>query len=170
MSSLILWDKRALAVGTVGGLVFSNIPAWSYYPPVWNVLLRDWGQRWAYDYLLLWGILGCLVTPAVVTALARDRPFAWGLLPLTFFWVSINAEQWYELGSASVFRTLPETTAIIAACLLVSSGPVAFIRLGLDSRRREAEENARWEQRQAARRPKEETWPPPPTDAGERHR
>ena len=160
----IFWDKRALAVGSAGGLVFSNLLAWSYYQPVWNVLLRDWGRRWAFDFLLVWGVLGCLVTPAVVSALARDRPFAWGLLPLTVFWAFLNIEQWYELGSASVFRTLPETVVIAAVCLFVSSGPVAFVRMILDKRRQEAEENAHWEQRRAARRPPEETWPPPPSE------
>ncbi len=157
-------DKRALSVSIAGGLFFSNIAVWTYYSPWWAVLDNSYGTRRMTDALVLCFALGSLAVPAAVSALARDRPFAWGLLPLTLFWVSVAAAQTHGSGWASVVRTLPNIVALAGGCLLVSSGPVTLVRIVLEGRKRAAEEEALWEQRQAARRPAEEVWPPPPDD------
>ncbi len=158
-------DRRALLIGTIGGLVFSGALAWTYYGPEWTVLDTTYGTQKATNGLMLCTAFGCLGVPGVVSALARDRPFAWGLLPLGVFLAVIEVAQGTQSGWDSVFRTLPEIVLIAGICLLISSGPVTFARTVLDKRRQAAEEQARWEQRQAARRPPEEVWPPPPDDA-----
>jgi hypothetical protein len=157
-------DKRALIVGMAGSLFFSMITAWTYYSPWWTVLDNTYGTRRTTSALVACIAFGCLAVPAVVSALARDRPFAWGLLPLALFWVSVAAAQTHGSGWASVARTLPDLVAIAGGSLLISSGPVTLVRMVLDDRKRAAEEQARWGQRQAARQSPEEVWPPPPED------
>ena len=78
-------DKRALSVGIAGGLFFSIITAWAYYSPWWAVLESTYGTRRTTNALISCFALGSLAMPAVVSALARSRSFAWGLLPLTLF-------------------------------------------------------------------------------------
>ena len=157
-------NKRALLAGIAGGLFFSIITAWAYYSPWWAVLTSAYGIHRTTNALIFCFALGSLAVPAAVSALARDRPFVWGILPLTLFWVSVAVAQTHGSGWASVARTLPDIVALAGGCLFVSSGPVTLIRIILEGRKRAAEEQARWEQRQAARRPSQDVWPPPPDD------
>lgn len=159
-------NKRAIIIIILGELVLSRAVAWAFYQPPRLILMRDWGTRWTDNFLLLGEVLGCVIAPAIVSALARNRPFAWGMLPLLPFWISTSAMQWIKLGGASVLYSFPSTLAILGGCLLVSSGSVVFIRLVQENRRRVAEENAYWKQGKAARHSPEEAWFPPPEYRG----
>lgn len=157
-------DKRAFVVGVLGGLLFSNVLAWTYYGPWWTVLQKSYGTRWPSDFLLICGVLGCLVMPGLVSALARNHPFAWGVLPLVVFWLSFAAVHTVELGQASITQVIPQIVEVSGACLLLSSGSVTLIRLVSEKRRQATEEKAYWKQRTAGSDPQAEVWPPPPTD------
>lgn len=162
------WDTRAWLVGILGGSASGSIAAWSSYPPILNRLdsfnAPFVGRQSAEAVTLVFGLLGLLVLPSLVSGLARRMTFFWGLLPLCLVLASVNLRKWYVNGTHQLVVDWWINLASLGAFWVISSGLVSLIRwLRVRAARRHADLLASYQaQRGAASGPQEGIWPPPP--------
>ncbi len=159
------WDTRAWLVGILGGAIGGSVMAWATYPPLARRINVATHSPNAADWISgAMGIITVLVLPGLVSGIARRRIFLWGLVPLTLFLLTVEAEDWIENGWKNVAKDWWLSLLAIGCCLLVSSGPVSLFRYRQvrARRRREAAFASLVAQREAASIPQEGVWPPPP--------
>ena len=163
-----LWDTRAWLLGILGGTIGGSLTGWFAYPPLQNRvnhLPGPFGHHDADVISVTAGVLTMLILPGLLSGLARRRTFLWGFLPLCLFFVSVEAEDCVENGITHIGSFWWELICFLAACLLVSSGPVSLIRwLRVRAAHRQEALLASYQaMREAAAVPQEEVWPPPPS-------
>ena len=163
------WDTRAWLLGILGGTIGGSLAGWFSYPPIQKRFNNLPGHSWIGHHSadVISGassLITLLVLPGLLSGLARRWTFVWGLLPLCLFFVSVELEDCFENGITRITSFWWELLVILAACLLVSSGPVSLIRWlrVRAARRQEAQWAAYQAMREAASVPQEGVWPPPP--------
>ena len=163
------WDTRAWIIGIVGGAIGGGLAAWSLHPMSQRRLdalpqLAPFGFSNGQTVSILLGVLNAFILPGLVSGIARRRTFFWGLLPLTLFVTTRNIEFWIQSGVNEVVTNSGFSLSTIGICLLLSSGPVSFIRwLRVRATRHHAAVLESYqEQREAGSVPRDGVWPPPP--------
>ena len=112
----------------------------------------------------VFGFVGLLVLPGLVSSIARRLTFLWGMVPLMLFFSAIEIEDWMENGMKHFANEFWVGMMILSVCLLLSSGPVSLFRYGRARTRQKhmIAQAAVIAQREAASVPQEGVWPPPP--------
>ncbi len=163
-----IWDTRAWLVGILGGGMSGSLAAFAVYPPILRRLdsfnAPFIGHQAAEVASVVFGLLGLLVLPGLLSGLARRMTFLWGLLPLCLVLTSVNLRKWYVNGTHQLMADWWLNLAVFGGCWVISSGPISLIRwLRVRAARRHAALLASYQaQRGAASGPQEGVWPPPP--------
>ena len=161
------WDTRTLLVGILGGAIGGSLTIGAAYTPIHNWLNTfsvPLSPITAANIVRLFFLFFTpLVLPGLISGLARQWTFCWGLLPLSFFLVFFYLGSWIVKGFQSIVGTAWSDLGIMAICLLVSSGPVSLIRwLRVQAARRHTALMASHQaQSGAGSEPQEGVWPPP---------